>query len=147
MREWSVTRQYGLGTDLPWDSSQMVEGLSDSTIYMAYYTVAHFLHSDIYGQRRGIANLTVSQMTDGVWEYIFALADGPLQSDIPKATLDAMRREFSYWYPVDVRISGKDLVNNHLIFFLYIHQAICVSTPSFFPPLWLSWESWGLFGF
>ena len=101
---------------------------------MAYYTVAHFLHSDIYGQRRGIANLTVSQMTDGVWEYIFALADGPLQSDIPKATLDAMRREFSYWYPVDVRISGKDLVNNHLVFFLHIHQAICVSSPSVPPP-------------
>jgi leucyl-tRNA synthetase len=123
MREWSVTRQYGLGTDLPWDPSQMVEGLSDSTIYMAYYTVAHFLHSDIYGQRPGIADIAVSQMTDEVWEYIFALADG-VQSDIPKPTLDAMRREFTYWYPVDVQISGKDLVNNHLIFFLYIHQAI-----------------------
>lgn len=123
MREWSVTRQYGLGTELPWDSSQMVEGLSDSTIYMAYYTVAHFLHSDIYGQQPGLANVTVSQMTDDVWEYIFALAD-EVQTDVPKATLDAMRREFTYWYPVDVRISGKDLVNNHLIFFLYIHQAI-----------------------
>ncbi len=147
MREWSVTRQYGLGTELPWDSSQMVEGLSDSTIYMAYYTVAHFLHSDIYGQRRGIANLTVSQMTDGVWEYIFALADGPLQSDIPKATLDAMRREFSYWYPVDVRISGKDLVNNHLVFFLYIHQTICVSNPSPPPPPLAVLESRELFSF
>ncbi|KXX74473.1 Leucine--tRNA ligase, cytoplasmic [Madurella mycetomatis] len=62
-------------------------------------------------------------MTDGVWEYIFGLAE-KVQSDIPKATLGGMRREFSYWYPVDVRVSGKDLVNNHLIFFLYIHQAI-----------------------
>jgi leucyl-tRNA synthetase len=123
MNEWSVTRQYGLGTDLPWDPSQMVEGLSDSTIYMAYYTVAHYLHSDIYGRQLGSAGLKASQMTDGVWEYIFALADG-VQSDIPKDTLDAMRREFTYWYPLDVRISGKDLVNNHLIFFLYIHQAI-----------------------
>jgi leucyl-tRNA synthetase len=123
MREWSVTRQYGLGTELPWDPSQMVEGLSDSTIYMAYYTVAHFLHSDIYGKKPGIAGVTADQMTDAVWDYIFVLADG-VESDIPNATLDAMRREFTYWYPVDVRISGKDLVNNHLIFFLYIHQAI-----------------------
>jgi leucyl-tRNA synthetase len=123
MREWSVTRQYGLGTELPWDPSQMVEGLSDSTIYMAYYTVAHFLHSDIYGTQPGIANIRVSQMTDSVWDYIFALTDR-VKSDIPKATLDVMRREFTYWYPVDVRISGKDLVNNHLVFFLYIHQAI-----------------------
>ncbi|KAL2130516.1 hypothetical protein VTI74DRAFT_6278 [Chaetomium olivicolor] len=101
----------------------MVEGLSDSTIYMAYYAVAHFLHSDIYGQTTGLADVSVSQMTDGVWEYIFGLADG-VQSDIPKPTLDAMKRDFTYWYPVDVRISGKDLVNNHLVFFLYIHQAI-----------------------
>ncbi|KAM7190505.1 leucyl-tRNA synthetase, class Ia, archaeal/eukaryotic cytosolic [Rhypophila sp. PSN 637] len=121
--EWSVTRQYGLGTDLPWDSSQMVEGLSDSTIYMAYYTVAHFLHSDIYGKTPGLANIAVSQMTDNVWEYVFALTDN-VKSDINKATLDAMRREFTYWYPLDVRISGKDLINNHLVFFLYIHQAI-----------------------
>ncbi|KAK4219080.1 leucyl-tRNA synthetase, class Ia, archaeal/eukaryotic cytosolic [Rhypophila decipiens] len=114
---------YGLGTDLPWDSSQMVEGLSDSTIYMAYYTVAHFLHSDTYGKTPGLANIAVSQMTDNVWEYVFALTD-KVESDIDKATLDAMRREFTYWYPLDVRISGKDLINNHLVFFLYIHQAI-----------------------
>lgn len=123
MKEWSVTRQYGLGTDLPWDPSQMVEGLSDSTIYMAYYTVAHFLHSDIYGKQPGTAGVAASQMTDGVWDYIFALGDG-VESDIPKSTLDDMRREFTYWYPVDVRVSGKDLINNHLVFFLYIHQAI-----------------------
>ncbi|KAL2023610.1 hypothetical protein VTK56DRAFT_1767 [Thermocarpiscus australiensis] len=123
MKEWSVTRQYGLGTDLPWDPSQMVEGLSDSTIYMAYYTIAHFLHSDIYGTKPGIANIGVSQMTDSVWDYIFALSKG-VSSDIARPTLDAMRREFTYWYPLDIRVSGKDLVNNHLVFFLYIHQAI-----------------------
>ncbi|KAK3944995.1 leucyl-tRNA synthetase, class Ia, archaeal/eukaryotic cytosolic [Diplogelasinospora grovesii] len=123
MVEWSVTRQYGLGTALPWDPSQMVEGLSDSAIYMAYYTVAHFLHSDIYGKEPGIANLSVSQMTDDVWNYVFALAD-EVKSDIDKPVLDAMRREFTYWYPLDIRISGKDLINNHLVFFLYIHQAI-----------------------
>jgi leucyl-tRNA synthetase len=131
--EWSVTRQYGLGTDLPWDSSQMVEGLSDSTIYMAYYTVAHFLHSDIYGKQPGVANIAVSQMTDDVWDYVFALSDNA-KSDIDRATLDAMRREFTYWYPLDVRISGKDLINNHLIFFLYIHQAIWgKQAPQFLP--------------
>ncbi len=35
-----------------------------------------------------------------------------------------MRREFTYWYPLDVRISGKELINNHLVFFLYTLQAI-----------------------
>ncbi|KAI1770698.1 hypothetical protein F4818DRAFT_450203 [Hypoxylon cercidicola] len=123
MVEWSVTRQYGLGTELPWDPSQKVEGLSDSTIYMAYYTIAHFLHSDIYGVKPGIGNIKVSQMSDDVWNYVFALTED-VKSDISRAVLNAMRREFTYWYPLDVRISGKDLIGNHLVFFLYIHQAV-----------------------
>ena len=35
-----------------------------------------------------------------------------------------MRREFTYWYPLDLRVSGKDLVPNHLTYFLYNHVAI-----------------------
>lgn len=31
------------GTRLPWDEQWLIESLSDSTIYMAYYTVAHLL--------------------------------------------------------------------------------------------------------
>ena len=123
LNQWSVTRQYGLGTKLPWDTSELVEGLSDSTIYMAYYTVAHYLHSDIYGTQPGIGNVKASQMTDEVWDYVFAIRS-QVETDIVKDTLEAMRREFTYWYPLDVRISGKDLINNHLMFFLYIHQAI-----------------------
>jgi leucyl-tRNA synthetase len=35
-----------------------------------------------------------------------------------------MRDEFEYWYPVDMRISGKDLLPNHLIFYVFHHVAI-----------------------
>lgn len=35
-----------------------------------------------------------------------------------------MRHEFNYWYPMDMRVSGKDLIRNHLTFSLYNHQAI-----------------------
>jgi leucyl-tRNA synthetase len=133
MNQWAVTRQFGLGTRLPWDESQLVESLSDSTIYMAYYTVAHYLHSDIYGAKSGLGNIKPAQMTDETWEYIFGIGEEP-KSDISKDTLDAMRREFTYWYPLDVRISGKDLINNHLIFFLYVHQAIWgKKTPQYLP--------------
>jgi leucyl-tRNA synthetase len=123
MNQWAVTRQFGLGTKLPWDKSQVVESLSDSTIYMAYYTVAPFLHSDLYGKVPGTGNISVAQMTDEVWDYVFALSND-VKSDISKNTLDSMRREFTYWYPLDLRTSGKDLINNHIIFFLYTHQAI-----------------------
>lgn len=124
MNQWAVTRQFGLGTKLPWDDSNLVESLSDSTIYMAYYTVAHFLHKDIYGTQEGIGNIKPAQMTDDVWDYIFAINSDVPKTDISESTLQSMRREFTYWYPLDVRISGKDLINNHLIFFLYIHQAV-----------------------
>ena len=29
-----------------------------------------------------------------------------------------------YWYPLDLRVSGKDLVPNHLTYFLYNHVAV-----------------------
>lgn len=47
-----------------------------------------------------------------------------VRSEISKETLQSMRREFEYWYPLDLRVSGKDLIRNHLTFFLYIHVAL-----------------------
>ena len=35
-----------------------------------------------------------------------------------------MKTEFDYWYGVDLRSSGKDLIQNHLTMFLYNHTAI-----------------------
>lgn len=43
LKAWGCTRTQGLGTKLPWDEKFVIESLSDSTIYMAYYTVAHLL--------------------------------------------------------------------------------------------------------
>ena len=31
-------------------------------------------------------------------------------------------RQFNYWYPVDLHVSGKDLIPNHLLY--YNHAAI-----------------------
>lgn len=128
LQQWACARTYGLGSKLPWDPQFLVESLSDSTIYMAYYTVAHYLHKDIFGKEPGLAGVKAEQMIDEVWDYIFArrdISDDILsRSKIPKEQLDAMRREFEYWYPLDLRVSGKDLIPNHLTFFLYIHLAI-----------------------
>lgn len=64
-------------------------------------TVAKFLHKDIFGKTETDAHIQPSQMTDDVWDYIFCRTE-TVDSDIPQATLEAMRREFSYWYPLDV---------------------------------------------
>ena len=41
------SRAFGLGTKLPWDEQWLIESLSDSTIYMAYYTIADMLHGSV----------------------------------------------------------------------------------------------------
>ncbi len=119
LHQWALSRGYGLGTRIPWDTSLLVESLSDSTIYMAYYTIVPFLHSDLFGRERGTGNFGPEQMTDSVWDYVFCrteLSDDVLASGISKDVLESMRRQFSYFYPLDLRVSGKDLVPNHLTF-------------------------------
>ena len=128
LAQWACARSYGLGTKLPWDQSQLVESLSDSTIYMSYYTIAHLLHTDIFGTQRGVADVSPDQMTDEIWDYLFCRTQTvPAGTTIKQESLDLMRREFEYWYPLDLRCSGKDLIQNHLTFFLYVHIAL-------FPP-------------
>ena len=127
LAQWACARSYGLGTKLPWDQSQLVESLSDSTIYMSYYTIAHLLHNDIFGKTRGKADVGPEELTDEIWDYLFCRTDTVPKTAIKKDSLDMMRREFEYWYPLDLRCSGKDLIQNHLTFFLYVHVAL-------FPP-------------
>ena len=68
-------------------------------------------------------------MTEDVWDYIFFKTAPVPKTDIPRGTLDRLRQEFQYWYPVDMRSSGKDLIPNHLTYFLYNHVAIWPDEP------------------
>ncbi|KAK9536732.1 hypothetical protein VZT92_006495 [Zoarces viviparus] len=125
LQEHACSRTYGLGTRLPWDEQWLIESLSDSTIYMAYYTVAHLLQGGVLnGQGPSPLGIKPEQMTREVWDYIFFKQSPFPKTDIPKERLQSLRREFEYWYPVDVRVSGKDLVPNHLSYYLYNHVAM-----------------------
>jgi len=111
LKDWACTRRVGLGTWFPWDTTQLIEPLSDSTIYMAYYTIAH-----------RIREMDPKVLTPEVFDYIFL---GKKSPDLPeKKTLDAMREEFLYWYPYDYRFSAKDLISNHLTFQIFHHVTI-----------------------
>jgi leucyl-tRNA synthetase len=111
LKDWACTRRVGLGTRFPWDTTQLIEPLSDSTIYMAYYTIAH-----------KIREIDAKLLTPEVFDYIFLGKDS---LDLPeKKKLDAMRKEFLYWYPYDYRFSAKDLISNHLTFQLFHHVTI-----------------------
>ncbi|HZK30859.1 MAG TPA: leucine--tRNA ligase [Methanoregula sp.] len=111
LKDWACTRRVGLGTRFPWDTTQLIEPLSDSTIYMAYYTIAH-----------KIREIDPKLLKPEVFDYIFLGKQSP---ELPeKKKLDAMRKEFLYWYPYNFRFSAKDLISNHLTFQLFHHVTI-----------------------
>jgi leucyl-tRNA synthetase len=115
-------RKRGLGTRLPFDPEWVIESLSDSTIYMAFYTIAHII------REKGI---TGEQLKPSVFDYVF-YGKGEAEkvsgeTGIPVETLREMRREFTYWYPVDQRHTGIAHISNHLSFFIFHHIAL-------FPP-------------
>lgn len=63
-------------------------------------------------------------MTDGVWEYVLRNGPWPTDTTLSKEKADIMKNEFDYFYPFDIRSSGKDLINNHLTFCVYVHAAL-----------------------
>jgi leucyl-tRNA synthetase len=91
---------------------------------MAYYAVAHLLHNeDMYGTNKAHP-IKPEEMTDDVWNFIFCDGPYPTSSKIDSSVLDKMKKEFEYWYPFDLRVSGKDLIQNHLTFCVFNHTAI-----------------------
>lgn len=121
---WGLSRTFGLGSHIPWDKQYLIESLSDSTIYMAYYTISNFLHADIFGKvaKNGV---NPEHLTEEVFDYIFL--GKPIdftKTKIAKDVLEQMRNSFTYWYPMDLRCSGKDLIGNHLTMSLYNHAAV-----------------------
>jgi len=56
-----------------------------------------------------------------------------LKSKIKKPVLEKMRKEFRFWYPMDLRVSGKDLVQNHLTMSLYNHACVWEKEPDLWP--------------
>jgi len=119
LHERACARQHGLGTKLPWDKDWIVESLSDSVIYMAYYTISKFVNN---------GTVIADNLSKEFFDYIF-LEKGDVNkvadiTKIPINTINEIKKEFQYFYPVDSRHSGRDLVPNHLTFFVLNHVAI-----------------------
>ena len=110
LNEWPCIRNYGLGTRLPWDDEFVIEPLSDSTIYMAYYTIAHRLD-----------DIPPEDLTRDFFDTLFY---GPEAAEDPDERALELREEWAHWYPVDYRVSANDLISNHLTFYLYHHAEL-----------------------
>ena len=122
LKEWACARTTGFGTPLPWGKGWIIETLSDSTVYMAFYTVNKHIRQN---------NIKPEALTREVFDYLFLGKGDPAKlaktAGINEALLKEMREEFLYWYPMDLRNSAKELVPNHLAFCIFHHAAL-------FPP-------------
>ncbi len=119
LRQKACARKSGLGTALPWDKDWIIESLSDSVIYMVYYLIAKYVNK---------SKIPPNLLTDSVFNYVL-LSEGNLDqaasgSGIDDKILEKMREEMKYFYPLDSRHSGRDLIPNHLSFFIFNHVAI-----------------------
>ncbi|MBN2121937.1 leucine--tRNA ligase [Candidatus Micrarchaeota archaeon] len=118
LKEKACTRGSGLGTPFPFDETKIVEPLSDSTIYMAFYTVSHEL-----------SKMEPTDLSEEFFDYLFLGKVAPNSESMKEGSplrqkAQELREKFLYWYPLDARHSGADLVRNHLPFFVFNHSAI-----------------------
>jgi len=119
LNDWPCARRSGMGTKMPWDKEWIVETLSDSTIYMAYYSISKFVN---------LEKVATESLTPQVFDYILYGKGNPATlSKAVKMTEKRLRdlhAEFTYWYPVDLRNSAKELIPNHLTFFAFHHAVL-----------------------
>ncbi len=112
-------RKRGLGTRFPWDNEWIIESLSDSTIYMAFYTIANVIREE---------NIPPEKLTVDLFNYVFLGAGNPEEvqkkTGISESVIERMRSEFLYWYPNDLRHTAPAHMSNHLAFFIMHHVAI-----------------------
>ena len=122
LREWACARTTGFGTPLPWGKGWIIETLSDSTVYMAFYTINKHINQN---------KIAPEALKPEVFDYIYYgkgdKAELSKTTGITEELFDSMRAEFLYWYPFDLRNSAKELVPNHLSFCIFHHAAL-------FPP-------------
>ena len=101
---------------------------------MSYYTIAHLIQGDIPGSQPGSLSIKPEQLTRSAWDYIYqGIPYDASTMPVEEEKLATIRKEFLYWYPLDLRVSAKDLVRNHLTMALYNHAAIWEKQPELWP--------------
>jgi leucyl-tRNA synthetase len=114
-----AARKRGLGTPLPFDSKWIIESLSDSTIYMSFYTIKNLISKH---------KVKPDQMVPEFFDYVYLGKGIPKQvskkTRITGKVLKEMRESFDYWYPNDHRHTYMAHLSNHLSFFIFAHAGL-----------------------
>jgi len=108
-----------LGTEFPFEPGWIIEPISDSTLYPAYYIVSKYLNE---------GKITPAQMTIEFFDFVF-LGRGDVSvvsrsTGVPEDLLKEIRSDFLYWYPLDLNCGGKEHKTVHFPVFIMNHVAI-----------------------
>ncbi len=105
-----IRRGSWLGTEFPFKKGWIIEPISDSTLYPAYYIISKYVNEK---------KLDPKDMTENFFDYVF-LGKGKSKSPL----WDEIKKDFDYWYPVDINLGGKEHKTVHFPVFLMNHVAI-----------------------
>jgi leucyl-tRNA synthetase len=105
-----------LGTEFPFKKDWIIEPISDSTLYPAYYIISKYIND---------GTVTPEQLTEEFFDYVF-LGKGEAGKipNIEAEVIDKIKKDFDYWYPVDINLGGKEHKTVHFPVFLMNHVAI-----------------------
>lgn len=121
--EWidarATERKQGLGTSFPFEKGSIIESLSDSTLYMSFYTYAHILRK---------ANIQAEQLKPEFFDHLI-LSKGDISkvaetTGIDTPTITKCKESFDYWYTNTSRHSAPDLIPNHLTMYIFNHVGL-----------------------
>jgi len=114
-------RKRGLGTEFPITKGKgwIIESLSDSVIYMAFYTIIKKIKE---------SKIKPKQLKPILFDHIFLskhdVETVSKETGISIDSIKEMKSEFEYWYPNDLRHTAIAHISNHLSFTIFHHVAI-----------------------
>ncbi|MFH1779651.1 MAG: leucine--tRNA ligase [Candidatus Micrarchaeota archaeon] len=112
-------RRRGLGTQLPFNNEWVIESLSDSTFYPAFYTVIKQIKEN---------ELKPESLTEEFFDFVFQgkgnASDVSKKTRVKESVLESIKNEFDYWYPCDQRHTAIAHISNHLSFYVFAHTAL-----------------------
>ncbi len=105
-----------LGTPFPLDEKWIIEPISDSTLYPAFYMVTPYIND---------GKVRPQDLGDAFFDFVFLGRGEPERvPGIAKEVVEACRRDFLYWYPLDLNLGGKEHKTVHFPAFVKNHVAI-----------------------
>ncbi len=106
-------RRRGLGTPLPFNREWIIESLSDSTLYMAFYIVIKKIREH---------SIKKEFLDEKFFDFVFL--GRPYDGMVSHKVMQEIRNEFLYWYPNDERHTAVAHITNHLSFMIFAHAGI-----------------------